>query len=339
MSVQDQASVRPRRRPSSARAQVRGDSVAEVQRARMVAAALEAVADVGYARMTVAQVISRARVSRKTFGELFSDREDCFLVALEQTLEEARRHAAAAYASQSCWRDGTRAALATLLELIDQEPGLAGVCLVQALAGGERVLDLHARAVDELACAIDRGRALGPNRDPPSVAGEAIAGGVLAVLHTHLVDGRGEEFRTLLGPLMSTIVLPYLGVAAARKELGAEWPLAESSKRPRSANQESGRLAGLNMRVTYRTVRTLAVVAAHPGASNREIGERSGIIDEGQISRLLSRLAKLELLENRGAGQQHGCANAWHLTALGARLGRATSPRPPWGAAPGDGIG
>ena len=68
--------------------------VTQIQRSRMLAAAVEAVEDVGYARMTVAQVISRARVSRKTFYDVFTDREDCFLAAFEQALSQARLHRA-----------------------------------------------------------------------------------------------------------------------------------------------------------------------------------------------------------------------------------------------------
>ena len=66
--------------------------VTQIQRSRMLAAAAEAVEDVGYARMTVAQVISRARVSRKTFYDVFADREDCFLAAFEQAIGQAQRH-------------------------------------------------------------------------------------------------------------------------------------------------------------------------------------------------------------------------------------------------------
>jgi DNA-binding MarR family transcriptional regulator len=74
------------------------------------------------------------------------------------------------------------------------------------------------------------------------------------------------------------------------------------------------------MRLTYRTVRTLEAIAVVPGANNREIGERVGIVDQGQISKLLSRLAGLGLIENTGLGQAGGAANAWHLTPSGTRL-------------------
>lgn len=52
--------------------------VTEIQRARMLSAAVEAIEENGYGRLTVAQVINRAKVSRKTFYDLFLDREDCF---------------------------------------------------------------------------------------------------------------------------------------------------------------------------------------------------------------------------------------------------------------------
>jgi hypothetical protein len=69
------------------------------------------------------------------------------------------------------------------------------------------------------------------------------------------------------------------------------------------------------------------VIGERPGASNREIAESSGIIDQGQISKLLNRLAGLQLIENQGAGQPSGVANAWYLTVRGAELERATRPR------------
>ena len=81
------------------------------------------------------------------------------------------------------------------------------------------------------------------------------------------------------------------------------------------------------MRLTYRTVRVLTVIAENPGASNREIAVGSGIADQGQISKLLNRLCRLQLIENRGDGQDRGAANAWQLTARGAAVERGTRPR------------
>ena len=57
------------------------EEVLASQRGRMLAAIAEAVAEKGYAATTVADVVGRAGVSRKTFYEHFADKEECFLAA------------------------------------------------------------------------------------------------------------------------------------------------------------------------------------------------------------------------------------------------------------------
>ena len=76
-------------------------------------------------------------------------------------------------------------------------------------------------------------------------------------------------------------------------------------------------LKDVPMRITYRTARVLQAAAAHPGASNRLIGEQADTYDQGQVSKLLGRLQRLGLLVNAGGGQAKGEPNAWSLTALG----------------------
>ncbi len=46
------------------------------------------------------------------------------------------------------------------------------------------------------------------------------------------------------------------------------------------------------MRITYRTLRALSVVGERPGASNRAVADGAGIYDQGQTSKLLSRLRR-----------------------------------------------
>ncbi len=302
--------------------------VTEIQRSRMIAAAVEAAEDVGYAQMTVAQVIGRAKVSRKTFYDVFADREDCFLAAFEQAIAQARLPLREAYQRETGWRDGIRSGLATLLIFMDDEPGLAKLCVVEALGAGPRVLEQRAQVLQELAEVIDRGRSVtNATREPPSVTAEGVVGAVFAVLHTRLLEGGEKPLTDLLGPLMSMITLPYLGSRTAGRELSR--PALEIRRdRPKEVRTRSrDPLEGLKMRLTYRTVRVLTVIAEHPGASNREIAEGSGIADQGQISKLLTRLSRLELVENTGEGQEKGASNAWHLSERGGQVERATRPR------------
>ncbi len=233
-----------------------------------------------------------------------------------------------AYERESSWRDGVRAALARLLLFMDEEPGLAKLCIVEALGAGERVLDRRAKVLDELAEVIDRGRTVTHAiREPPDVTAEGVVGAIFAVLHTRVLEHGEERLTDLLGSLMSMIVLPYLGARAAGRELSRPPMEVPTEGRSRALARHKDPLEGLNMRLTYRTVRVLMVIAEHPGASNREIAEGSGIVDQGQISKLLNRLARLKLVENLGEGQEKGAANAWHLTARGAQVERATRPR------------
>jgi DNA-binding MarR family transcriptional regulator len=159
------------------------------------------------------------------------------------------------------------------------------------------------------------------------VTAEGVVGAVFAVIHTRLLEGGKEPLSKLLAPLMSMIVLPYMGARAASKELAR--PAPKPKKAAPLADRSGSRdpLEGLDMRLTYRTVRVLVVIGGHPGTSNREIAESSGIADQGQISKLLTRLRRLDLVENRGEGQAKGAANAWHLTARGIEVERAARPR------------
>jgi AcrR family transcriptional regulator len=298
----------------------------------MLAATVEAVEEVGYARLTVAQVIGRAKVSRKTFYDVFEDREDCFLAAFDEAIARVGTLVTEAYEREASWRESVRAALATMLAFFHAEPGLAKLCIVEALGAGPRVLARRAEVLRTLNEIVDQGRTSGgartgrATREPADITAEGVVGAVFAVLHTRLLTGGKRPLTDLVGPLMSMIVLPYLGARVASNELTRPAPkVAKMSRAAQRIHRDP--LEGLDMRLTYRTVRVLTFIGEHPDASNREVAEGSGISDQGQISKLLTRLDRLELISNTGYGQVKGASNAWHLTERGAQVERATRPR------------
>jgi hypothetical protein len=140
-----------------------------------------------------------------------------------------------------------------------------------------------------------------------------------------LLRGEREPLTGLHGELMGMIVLPYLGPAAARREQAAPAPSAISGSTA-GEGRTGDPLADLPMRLTYRTALVLEALADCPGASNRLVGERSGVADQGQISRLLARLQRLGLAQNAGEGRSHlhGEANAWRLTPRGEEVQQVT---------------
>jgi AcrR family transcriptional regulator/DNA-binding MarR family transcriptional regulator len=291
----------------------------------LLAAAVDAIEEVGYHRVTVAQIVARAGVSRKTFYDTYTDREECFLAALEQTFGQAIAGVERCPEDAS-WRDGVRAGLARLLATVDDDPALARLWLIEAPRGGDRVLRRRAEVLHGLARRIDAGREqVVVRREPPTMTADALVGGVLGILHSRALRARDESFSSLLGPLMYMIVLPYLGPAAADAELHAVTPIpAPTAKRRRKSNRNARDRP--NLRLTYRTARVLATILEVPGASNREVADRSGIRDAGQISKLLGRIAKVGLIENRGSRRVGGTSNAWYLTGRGEDVVRTTHP-------------
>jgi AcrR family transcriptional regulator len=302
--------------------------VSEMQRARLLAAAVASIAELGYARASVAHITARARVSRRTFYDLFESREECLLAVLEDAVEQVRGEIAAADLTGLAWRERVRGGLLVILSLLDREPVLARVCVVSALQGGPRVLAWRENLLAGLARILDEGRGEHSRsrlRECTVLTAEGLVGAAFAIVYARLSSNkRRVPLRGLLGELMSLIVLPYLGPAAARAE--QRRPLPRLPRVERAALQDGwggdveDPLRGVPMRLTYRTARVLQAASEHPGASNRHIGEHAEIYDQGQISKLLGRLERIGLLVNTGVGHSKGEPNAWRLTGLGERI-------------------
>src|ERR1700679_1116805 len=103
-----------RARIANGRLESRGipcSQVVEIQRSRLLAAAIRAVDELGYAETTVAQITGRARISRRTFYELFENREDCLAAVLGDVADLLERELAAKYMPRCAWRGGVRVGL------------------------------------------------------------------------------------------------------------------------------------------------------------------------------------------------------------------------------------
>ena len=297
------------------------EQVTQIQRSRLLAGAVGAIEEHGYAQTTVAQITARARVSRRTFYELFADREACLVALLDDVVELLERAIADASLEGLAWRERVRGGLAVILAFFDREPALAQVCVVQALRGGPAVLARREQLLARLAAVLDEGRGSGsrPGGCSPLTA-EGSVGAAFGIIHGRLLRGERAPLSGLLGELMGMIVLPYLGAAAARREQARPAPaVTPSASRGPTAHAlaDGDPLQGLPMRLTYRTARVLECVASQPGVSNRAVAGHAGIADQGQVSKLLARLERLGLVENTGAGHQLGAPNAWRLTLLG----------------------
>jgi AcrR family transcriptional regulator len=159
--------------------------VTEIQRMRVLTAMAEVAAERGAGQASVAHVVARAGVSRRTFYDLFEDREDCFLAAFEESLAKAAATVIPAYQRHEKRREQVRAGLLALLVFCEEQPALAQLCIAESLAAGPRALARREQVVDLLVGAVDRGRSerTAHTADPPPLAAEGAVGAVLAVVH------------------------------------------------------------------------------------------------------------------------------------------------------------
>jgi AcrR family transcriptional regulator len=305
--------------------------VIEIQRARILAAMVEVSAERGAGNVTVAHIVERAGVSRRTFYELFSDREECFLGAFEDAVKRARGYVLDSYDPTAKWAGQLRSALTGLLTFLDVERGAGRLLIVGSLGAGTKALESRGRVLAQMITLVDEGRTLtGTGRssktgsDLPPLTAEGIVGGVLSILHSRLLADDPGSLVALTGPLMGMIVLPYLGPAAARRELAKPAPKPTANVHHAQRNP----LGELEMRLTYRTVRVLMAIAAHPGSSNRTIADTAEVTDQGQMSKLLARLHGLGLIANTGGGASRGEPNAWTLTERGWQVQGAIAAEP-----------
>jgi AcrR family transcriptional regulator len=294
---------------------------------------VDVAAERGFGAATITRVVARSGVSRRTFYEHFKDREACFLAAFEDSMGRLAVPVAAAYGAPGAWPERVRAALAALLGALTRERHAGRVAVLEALGAGPAVLERRRHALAKVAAALDEdGRAVARGSPPPLTA-EGVLGGVLSLIHARMSEPDGAPPFDALGSLVAMVLLPYLGPAAARRELTRPSPSGEGPPPARPSDP----LRDLHMRLTYRTLRALLAVgelsdgatagrvSAHP--SNRAVADAAGIRDQGQVSKLLARLEQLGLVRNAVEERVKGEPNAWVLTERGEQVRATLSAR------------
>ncbi len=308
--------------------------VEEIQRSRLLAAAAATFDELGYEQSSVARITARARVSRRTFYELFGNREACLVALLDEVAGRVERELEAADLGGLGWRERVRGGLWTILSFLEREPVLARICVVQALHGGQLALKRRERILARLAAVLDEGRLEGSRGEECTlVTAEGLVGGAFGVVYVRLRGGDPGSLTGLLDELMGMIALQYLGARAARREQMRPAPAppreAPHERWEVGAQAERDPLEEVPMRLTYRTARVLQCIAELGGRgsspSNRMVAEHAGITDPGQISKLLRRLEGLGLTENTGGERLSGEPKAWKLTPLGGQVAQRIS--------------
>jgi AcrR family transcriptional regulator len=184
---------------------------------------LDAIADVtslaGYAAMSVEEICGTAGVSRRTFYDNFRSKEDAFLAALDQIGEQLVQRVRSAYEANRTFAGGVRDCLAAFLQFLADEPRSADMLIVEVLAAGPAAIECRKTVMHEFAELVRRGAEEVPTeRRPPDLTAETIVGGIYEVVYSRVLSGQTSELPALLPDLAYSLIQPYLGDEAARRE-------------------------------------------------------------------------------------------------------------------------
>ena len=187
------------------------EEVEESQRARLLQATTEAVAEQGYVKTTVADILARAGVSRATFYQLFRDKEDCFLAAYQANAELVT---GAMTAELTRVREsGERDPLARLdrvlgvyLSALRGAPALARVFLVEVYAAGPVAIEQRRASLEgfvDIVAETHRGETgvLG-TKVSQRFAAQSFVGAVSSLVTNAVGVGDMDELLRLRAPLM-----------------------------------------------------------------------------------------------------------------------------------------
>jgi AcrR family transcriptional regulator len=198
------------------------DFVAQNQRERMLLATAELVAERGYRKTTIELIAKTARVALATFYEQFASREECFLAALDESVEAAAQVLAELVDEERPWPEQIATGLEVLLEMAVTEPARAKLCLVESQAAGAAGLARYQAMLERVAPKLREGRELNPRASRlPDGLEVAIAGGLAWLVHQRLVAGRAGELPGLLPEMLQVTLTPYVGDAEAARAVEA----------------------------------------------------------------------------------------------------------------------
>ena len=190
------------------------------QRERLIAGLAEAIAEHGYSGTTIAHITRHAAVSRRTFYEHFSSKDECFVVAYDTVMEDLRGRVSEAFDAEEDWPHAVKAGIAAMLGFLAAEPHLARLCMVEALVAGPVVVERYDAAIQSFVPYFKQGR---EGRAPEVLARlsptteEALVGGMVSLISRRIIAGKAEELEELLPDLVEFTLTPYLGSAQAAK--------------------------------------------------------------------------------------------------------------------------
>lgn len=194
------------------------EQVEHHQRERLIAGLAAAVAEKGYAAVTLSDVVKHAKVSRRVFYANFESKESCFLAAFEIVVDHLGELVSEAVEGIEEWPRQAIAATRAVLSFFAAEPDLARLCLVESRGAGPAVASRFNEAVGEAAPLLARGRGERPEGERlPASTEDSTIGSLVSLAYRKVAGGEAERLEDLLPECAELALLPYLGPTEATR--------------------------------------------------------------------------------------------------------------------------
>lgn len=191
--------------------------VARNQRQRLIASLIDTVAEHGYNDTTITRIVEGAGVSSRTFYKYFQTVEECYIAALDQTIDRLTPIVQGAFGSEQTWARQIRASIAAILDFFAADPALARLCTVEPFVAGPEIAARYEQAIHALAPYLRRGRELRDGSDPlPQTTERGLIGSMNSLIARRVYAGQVERLPDLLPDFTQFVLTPYLGSVEAR---------------------------------------------------------------------------------------------------------------------------
>lgn len=192
--------------------------VVDHQRQRLLSGAARALAEHGYAAMSVEHVLVNAGVSRTTFYENFDNKRECVLAAHEEVFGRLSGELAGACAAESQWPRKVAKAIGAAIEFVMRAPEDARLLSIEAVAADPVLASRVLVSNDFLVGLLRNGREQCPHAGMlPELTERALIGATTSIIGARLLSGQADRLPELEPQLVQLILMPYLGVEEARR--------------------------------------------------------------------------------------------------------------------------
>jgi AcrR family transcriptional regulator len=195
----------------------------ESQRAQLLGSAIDLTLRERFDDLSKLRIADEAGVTIDAFMALFTDKQDCYLAALDMLGDEVLQLVASPGLVSEDWAGAVCATVAELLSYLAAHPAQTITLATKSLEVGLRALENTTALMRDVATLLTEG-APAPAR--PTIAVEAIAGALWHTLYSEVVAGRGHRLPILAEYLSFVVLAPFLGPEEAVQAIVASRPAA-----------------------------------------------------------------------------------------------------------------